>query len=196
MINLLPPEAKKQIRAARFNVVLRNYIVMLTITGVLLAATFGIGFWVTINDKSLAETNKASSQAAAAEYQETRKAAEDFAKNLNTAQAILATNVSFSKLITDIATNVPSGVILSNLSLGGSTAAQNTPVEINAKARSYNDAVRLKDSLEASPIFENVRLTNITDIPPAQGGQGDPTAQRYPVNVTLNVQFTKNSGGS
>ena len=196
MINLLPPEAKKQIRAARFNVVLRNYIVMLTITGVLLAATFAIGFWVTINDKSLAETNKASSQAAAAEYQETRKAAEDFAKNLNTAQAILATNVSFSKLITDIATNVPSGVILSNLSLGGSTAAQNTPVEINAKARSYNDAVRLKDSLEASPIFENVRLTNITDTPPAQGGQGDPTAQRYPVNVTLNVQFTKNSGGS
>lgn len=189
MINLLPPDTKKQIKAARINVILVNYCSLIFITAVLLGAVLTLGFLADLNDEQLARQAKDASTEAASAYSATRKQAEDFAKDLGIAKTILASDVSFSQLILDISSVVPSGVILNNLSLG--TSSQNVPIDISGRAVSADAAIALKNSLDASPIFENVSIVNINQTDIATINSPDPLFVRYPFVVSLKAQFTK-----
>lgn len=193
MINLLSPETKKQIRAARMNVVLVNYCLLIGVTAVCMAAIFGVGFWADMNDQQTAQESKDTSTNAAAEYSKTRTAATAFAKDLATAKTILANNVSFSKLITDIASVVPSGVILNNLSLGTNT--NNAPITISGRASTSQRAIDLKNSLEASAIFENVSFINVSRTDTAVLLTPDPLVTKYPYVVSVKASFTKATTG-
>jgi Tfp pilus assembly protein PilN len=183
MINLLPKDGKKQLRAARSNAILRRYYMLIIISAVLLGAVFAVGFKVTFDQEVQYQNAKKQSEAEGTKYQQVRKAAEDFIKDLAVAKTILASDVRFSELITDIAGVIPTGVILSNLSLN--TQETNAPLTINARAKTYDDAVKLKNSLEESPIFENVSLVNAGV---AVGGDGQ---SAYPVTVSLSAKFSK-----
>lgn len=186
MINLVSPQSKKELKAARGNRVVRNYYLIVLFAAVLLGCIFAVGFYVTITATKQAEAQKAQNAQNAAVYAQTRKAAEDFTKDLAVAKTILASDVRFSKLITDIASVIPPGVILTNLTFAA-TQNQNAPLTINARAKTFDAAIKLKNNLEASPIFENVRLINASD---------DASGSTYPVAVSLSVQFTKAKVGS
>lgn len=185
MINLLPSESKKQLRAARNNAVLRRYYLLLLMSAGLLGAVFAVGFKVTLDQGASYQTIKQQSDSESAKYQKVRTAAEDFSKDLDVAKTILASDVRFSQLITDIAGVIPAGVILSNLTLNTQDTT-NAPLTINARAKTYDDAVRLKNSLEASPIFENVSLLNA-----GVGTTAEGAAAGYPVTVGISAKFTK-----
>ncbi len=187
MINLLAPEMKRQIRAARINVTLRNYCIMLGFTALLLIEIFGIGTWLTMQERTAAEAKKAQSQQLVAQYSETKKTAEDFASDLKQAKTILGSQLSFYDLITKITAVVPGGVILNNLAIG--TSSLTAPINISAKARNYDDAVRLKNNLADSPIFENVNLVNASSTP--LDAVRDPIGARYPITITISATFSK-----
>jgi Tfp pilus assembly protein PilN len=187
MINLLPPETKRQIRAARMNVTLYKYCLLIIATAALLGGVFAVGFLADLNDRRSAETYKTESEAAAAPYAKTKAQAEDFAKDLATGRTILTSNVSFSKLVLDIAAVVPSGVILNNLSLG-TTAKADTPIDISARTSSYDGAVALKNSLEASPIFEQVNIINISQAD--LSAQVSELVRKYPFAVSIKAKKT------
>jgi hypothetical protein len=189
MINLLPPETKKQIRAARVNVILINYCLLATFTALLLGAVFAVGFWADMNSRQLAEQAKKESDEATASYADTRKQAEEFARDLNIAKNILSSEVSFGKLILDIAGYVPRGVILSNLSLG--TTTTKGPIDITGRADSYDGAVALKNSLENSPVFEKVNIFSIQQTDTAELLEPDPILTRYPFVINLKAEYTK-----
>lgn len=191
MINLLLPEAKKQIRAGRTNVILVNYLLAIGLAACVMAGIFAIGWFATDNDRQSAEAARAANKNAMNNFHETRAAAEEFAKNLTVAKTILTSEVSLTQLLINIASNVPSGVILSNLTLGTTTST--APIAISGRASSYNDAVRLKNSLEASDIFEKVSITSVAQADTS--AQTDPVASRYPFAVNLQAQFTKQSSG-
>ena len=190
MINLLPSETKHEVRAARMNVILRNYCFMLLGAATLLGAAFAAGLWVTTNDKASAEADNSKSQAVANEYQATRTAAEAFAKQLTLAKSILASEVSLTQTVTDIAAIIPRGVVLNTLTLGGTSTA-NTPIDISGRATSNAAIIDLRNSLENSSIFESVSISNITITDSATLSQADPLAQRYPYSITLKAQFSK-----
>lgn len=194
MINLLPPETKRQIRAARTNVVLYRYCLLILATALLLGGVFGVGLWSDINDRNLAEESKADTQTAAAPYAKTKSAAESFAKDLTTARTILGGNTSFSKLVLDIAAIVPPGVVLNNLTLG-TAAKADTPLDISGRASSYGAAVSLKNSLEASPIFEKVNIVNVTQTD-VSGQNVSDIAKRYPFAVSLKAVKTAQTQGA
>jgi Tfp pilus assembly protein PilN len=189
MINLLPPNTKKQLRAARVNVILLNYCLLIGLTALLLGGVFAVGFWADSNDQQLAAQAKTQSDSAAQSYGTIRKEAETFAKDLGVAKTILTNNVNFSQLILDIAGVVPSGVILNNLSLG--TSSQNAPIDVNGRAVSYDAAVSLKNSLDASPIFENVNIVSINQIDTSTLVDPTPETLRYPFVINLKAQFSK-----
>lgn len=189
MINLLSPNTKQQIRAARVNVILRNYCVLILCTAAVLGGIFGVGWWVTVEDKNQADAAKLASQQSSSQYTPTRKAAQDFSKDLTVAKSILANNISFSALLTEIAGVIPKNVILNNLALGSSNPT--APVDISGRAKSEDDVVALKNSLEASPIFENVSIANINRADSDTLNQADSITQQYPITVNLKVQFTK-----
>lgn len=184
MINLLPGETRRQLRAARTNTTIRRYYVLLLVAATLLVAIFAVGFKVTLDQAAAAMAIKAKSDQQATQYQATRKAAEEFTKDLASAKTILASDVRFSEVITDIAAVIPAGTILSNLSLN--TQESKAPLNISARAKTYEGAVSLKNSLEQSPIFENVSLVNV-------GASSDPApdAATYPISITLSVKFSK-----
>lgn len=185
MINLLPNNSKKQLKAARSNAILRRYYLLVAISATLLAAVFGVGFKVTFDQEVKYINAKQQSEAESVKYQQVRKAAEDFGKDLAAAKTILASDVRFSQLITDIASVIPPGVILGNLTLN-TQESTSAPLTINARAKTYDDTVKLKNSLEASPIFENVSILS--------AGVGDATSAgstSYPVTVSLSAKFSK-----
>jgi Tfp pilus assembly protein PilN len=193
MINLLPPETQRQIRAGRMNVTLSRYIVLISGTALLLAFVFAVGFWATLNDKQLADASKQETDKAAQQYANTRKEAEGFAKDLSVAKTILGSNVSFSDLVLNIAGIIPTGVVLNNLSLGttqSASASANQPLDLSGRAVSYDRTIALKNSLEGSPIFENVVITNVTQTD-TSGSASSPLALRYPFSITLKAQFSK-----
>ncbi len=189
MLNLLSTQSKKELRAARFNLVLRNYYVMLLATVALFGGVFGMGLFITNQQKDKYDMQKSTAQQEAAKYDATNKAAEKFSKDLAIDKVILASDVRFSKLITDIAGAVPSCVILGGLTISATNLTG--PLAITGRACSYNDAVRLKNSLETSPLFENAKLVNITATDPGTAAQADPIIKKYPVIVTASAQLTK-----
>lgn len=188
MVNLLPPETKRQIKAARTNVILYRYCLLILVTALLLGGVFGIGFWSDINERNIANQSKAETQTAAEPYAKTKTAAQAFATDLTTARTILGSNTSFSKLVLDIAAIVPQGVVLNNLSLG-TTAKADTPIDISGRAASYGAAVSLKNSLEASPIFEKVNIVNVSQ-GETSGANVSDIAKRYPFTVSLKAVKT------
>jgi Tfp pilus assembly protein PilN len=194
MINLLPVESKKQIRAARNNHVIRRYYSLLLITAALLVIVFGIGFKVTFDQEASYISIKGQNEKEVAKFESVRKAAQNFSSDLDVAKTILASDVRLTTTITSIASVIPSGVILSNLSLNTQDTT-NAPLTINARAKTYDQALELKNNLEASPIFENVSLVSVTT-GISTSSVDDGTVAAYPVAVTISAKLTKTAGGS
>ncbi|HWZ66160.1 MAG TPA: hypothetical protein VNX65_05230 [Patescibacteria group bacterium] len=186
MINLIAPETKRQLRAARINAILVNYCLMMLVTAGLLASIYGTGFLITSQERSKANILLKQGEQASASYASTKIAANNFKNDLKQAQTILTNQISMYDLLTRIASMVPSEVILSNLSLG--TTSFNTPLSISAKAKTYDKGIKLKNNLAASNLFSSVSITNITTnvIDPKQ----DPIGAAYPVIVNLSAQFS------
>jgi Tfp pilus assembly protein PilN len=81
--------------------------------------------------------------------------------------------------------------VLNNLSLGTATGATtNTPLDLSGRAATYDRAIALKNSLEASPIFENVVITNVTQTDTSTGA-ASALSLRYPFSIALKAQFSK-----
>ena len=181
MINLLPPEEKRQLRAGRSNTLLiRSNFFML---GAVVFVVLSLGvtqFYLTTaksnSEKIIAENKQKVSDFAAVETE-----AAEFRSNLATAKQILDKEVVYTKVILEIAHLMPSGTILESLSLDPSTFG--TETSIAAQAKSYDNAIALKDAFQKSNLFTNVHFENITVNEGAT----------YPFTVNLNVTIKKDA---
>lgn len=181
MINLLPPETKSQIKAARANRLLLRYnIILLSAIGFLLAAA-GLVYVYLVSAKSSAETAIQDNLAQVSNYSVIESDASSFRQNLSSAKQILDNDVTYSKVILEIASVLPSGVVLDTLSLDSATFG--TPTTLNARVRNYDTVLRLKDALQASSLFSDVSIQTIST-----GGEGS-----YPLNASLSVTIRKDA---
>ena len=105
------------------------------------------------------------------------------------AKAILGKEISYSDFLITLAGDLPSGAIVTNLSLGGTAAATKGGMTLDARTVSYAKVLELKAKLEESTLFENVSITSATrpDNITALGG----LAARYPYEVSYNVKLSK-----
>ena len=93
MINLLPPQEKKQITAGRVNVLLRRYcIVSLSLLG-LLAVTIAGFYLLLTNNKSTAQEAIDEGNRKLTEYQVMQKNVDSFKNNLSAAKHVLGNEV-------------------------------------------------------------------------------------------------------
>ncbi|HYG83386.1 MAG TPA: hypothetical protein VD907_00730 [Verrucomicrobiae bacterium] len=176
MINLLSPEEKRQLRAARTNVLLLRYNILVAITILAVGGVFGVGFFITFQEREQALQEQRDNQARTADFSQVRREAEEFTKNLATAKSILSQEIVYSELLVAVAKTLPRGTVLTDISL--TPANFNTPSTLAARTKNYDGALQLKGTLEASPLFSNVSITNIIQ---------DSTNRAYPVSVQLNV---------
>lgn len=180
MINLLPEESKREIRAARSNVKLSNYIVVLVL-GVMFLALAIIGvYFVLISTKSNADKLLSAKKSESASYTTAASQGAALRSGLSTAKTILDQEVLYTKILTSIASLMPSGVVLDSLSLSPSTFG--TPTTMQFYAKTTKDALALKDSLQTSALFSNVSFQTLSN---------NSQSPDYPVNATLNITINK-----
>jgi Tfp pilus assembly protein PilN len=189
MINILSPEQKRDIRAARINVVLVRYCVLLALLVLLTGLIYGAGFWVVMQEKTAATTKIESQSAQAKAYAAVEKEADAFRGNLTIAKNILGEETSYSNFLTTLAASLPNGTILTSLSIGAGTATDPKGLLLDARTNNYDKVLELKNSLEQSPLFENVNIVSTSrpsDISTLTGLQA-----RYPYEATFNVKLSK-----
>jgi len=179
MINLLSPDDKLQLRAARSNVLLLRYTILIIVTIVAVGLVFGSGFFITMQERTAAEQQQQNDSAKTAGYSTVRKNAEAFAQNLTTAKKIISQEIIYSKLLTDIAKTLPRGSVLADLSLNPDSLGKSVP--LSARTKNYDGALRLKNTLEESALFADVSIVSINR---------DEARKDYPVSVNLNVTIT------
>jgi Tfp pilus assembly protein PilN len=181
MINLLPPDNKRQIQAGRSNTLLLRYNLFLLIAVGFLLVAIGVVYVYLGNTKTAAEQTIKENQARVNSYAEIEKQSNEFKANLAIAKQILSKEVVYTDVVLQIAALMPPGVILDNLKLDAKTFG--TKTTLAAHSKTIADAIALKESFQKSPLFSDV---NFQIISTPETGSGS-----YPVGISLNVTIKK-----
>jgi Tfp pilus assembly protein PilN len=182
MINLLSPDDKHQLSAARQNVILLRYNIIALVSILTIAIIYGGSFFITMRSKSVAEEQLKADNTRTMSYADVRSKIQQFSKNLTTAKTILSSEIIYSELITDIAKTLPSGTVLTNLTIQPDSFGK--AMSLSAAAKNYGKALELKTVLENSPLFSNVSLESVGSV-----GADAPSSAGYPINVILKTTF-------
>lgn len=178
MINLLPYDTKKQTRAARMNVLILRYIFILLLSAAFLLLSCAVVYSSLKNNKitSTGIVNNTSSN--------TQAQASSSGTDIETAKNILDGQVSYSDVISGIATALPTGTVLDSLSLNNNSFGKTTNLKI--LSRSADNETKLKENFNNSTLFSNYKLDSTS---PNQNNSSG-----YP--YTINISITINKGTS
>ncbi len=183
MINLIPTEDRRQLRAARSNTLLVRYNLFLIGAVVFMMLAIGFIYVYLNNSKTAAEATVSENQSKVASFAGVEKEATEFRSNLATAKQILDREVVYTKVILEISRMMPAGTILDNLTLDSTTFGK--PTTIVAKAKTYTSALAIKDSFQKSAIFSDVHFESVTI--------NDADTSGYPMTVNLSVTIKKDA---
>lgn len=184
MINLLPSEEKRQLRAARTNALLIRYNIALLGAGIFLGIALTVVYVYLGTAKANSEQIISDNKVKASGYAAVESEANIFRGNLGIAKQILGSEVTYSKVILAIASILPAGTTLDKLSLDSTTFG--TPTTLSAQAKSYETALALKDAFQKSALFTDVHFQSIISNTGSQSGA-------YPFTVNLDVTIKKDA---
>ncbi len=185
MINLLPPEIKRQIRAGQSNTLLLRYCVLSAILAVLLLGAGGAIYLIMNISKNQAQATIDDARAQSAIYAESQQQADTFKNNLALAKTIIDKEVRYSNILLTIAQTLPSGIVLESIQLDAKTFGKST--SLNALGRSYGDAVRLKSAFEKSPYFTDVHINSVSENKDSSSGY----SHSINIEVTISPEIVK-----
>ncbi len=178
MINLLPPDAKKELAAGRANRLLLRYLLLFLGLAVVMIGVIALVYWFlqTVNNTEVEKMN--ASETATRQLVAQQQEVDAFKSDLATAKQILDKQIDYSSILVRLAGKVPSGVNITQITLDSATIG--TPAKITAESRSERQLIELKNSLANSGYFTEVYYDTIT----RQEG-------RYPFTSTLTVTFNQ-----
>ena len=186
MINLLPPEQKKQIRAGQSNVLLFRYCIASLILAVVLGAIVTITYFTMQKSKQTAETALEEGQLKNAQHMSVQQAATEFSNNLAIAKTVLDKEIRYTSVAIKIAQVLPSGVVLDSLQLDAQVFGK--PIVLSARGRSYDDAIRLKTAFEQSPLFQDPHLLSVSQ---SSEEGGDDQSVTISISVIISPEIAK-----
>lgn len=165
MINLLAPEDRRQLSAARTNSLLLRYTILLSIViGVLVIEMVGTAIFLNL-EKARNEAIVADNETKTASYASVKQQAEEFQGNLATAKYILGKQIPYTTLILTLANNLPSNAVLDKLTIDPATFGESSTLTVQTV--SYKRAVDVKTALQDIkvndvPLFDSVSFSSIT----------------------------------
>ncbi|MBP7760587.1 hypothetical protein KA093_02225 [Candidatus Saccharibacteria bacterium] len=163
MINLLSKEMKAELAAAKRNVRLRQYTLILLLLGVVVTASYGVGYFLLNSQGNAYRADAANYKPEREKYKDVIEQATTYNKNLSIAKSIMSNEFIFSDLLTTIAKTLPKNSVLSGINLHTIDLAK--PIELTINAKSYPDADNVKKAFQASPYFKDTKLRSITKMP-------------------------------
>ena len=195
MINLLPDDRKREIRAARANVLLLRYNFMTLGVVIALAILCGGSLFILQNNKQNALATVAENEGKTSTLADVRKAADEYRQNLVLAGKIVDNGVSYTDIVIGITKLMPDGAVLDGLALGAGASTTTTPgkatttqqIVFQAESKDYATAEKLKQNFQSSPLFSNVYFQGLTD------NSKDKTTSKYPVKVTMSANLNVNA---
>ena len=180
MINLLPNDQKKEIRAGRANRLLAAYSILTFITVLVLVGIMAGAWFLLDSIRQDAQAEIDASNASNASLAKDVAAVEEFKANLSVAKEILSKEVNYSTIILRYAGTIPSGAIIDHIDLDPSVVGK--PSTFTAKVNTPDSALRLKEALSESAYFDNVHFTQIQTDPVPNG----PYAYTVIFDLTIN----------
>lgn len=182
MINLLPDSTKKELRAARTNVRLLNYIFMLGL-GIAFLITVCVAVFFVLNEsKTSAENLISENQSKSTALGSVEAQGNALRLSLTNAKTILSQEVLYTKVLTGFASFIPEGVVIDSLSLSPTTFG--TPINLQIYAKSNEAALALQDKLQSSPLFSGINFQSLS----SRSQSSD-----YPVSATLSIVINKSA---
>lgn len=181
MINVLPPDAKRELLASRTNSLLMRYIILTSVFMGLVLLEMGAVYLFLASTRQASEDTIAKNTAEAASLQQVKIKSDEFKSNLATAKTIFDSQVRYTSVIKTISDLIPSGIILDTLTIDPTTFG--TPTTLEVKAKTYGDAILFRTKLNDSKKFTNTSFKNISFSPDNKGP--------YPYSVTYNLTFSK-----
>lgn len=179
MINLLPAEEKKQIRAARSNVLLLRYNIIFLVMIIFLGMSVAVTYYVLKSTQTTAETTITNNTNKERSYATLKAEAEVFRAQLSEAKQVLDGQISYSTTVLTIAQLVPSGVVLTNIKLDQTSFSQ--PITLVSKIKGEKEALKFRSNFQNSPLFSGVAFGVLTKNEDSN----------YPYNIELKVTINK-----
>lgn len=165
MINLLSNEDKRELRAARRNIVLLNYVLTLLMLAVLVASTYAIGYFLLHQQEQASRQKIAEFVPQKSEYKDTIDRANAYSKDLSIAKSILQNEFFYSDFMTLIAKTLPPNTVMTSLDISASEVTK--PVTIEVSTKSYQDFVAIKNALQNSKFFQGTKILTVDFVPEA-----------------------------
>ncbi len=188
MINLLPPEVKQNITYARRNTSLRSWLFALLAATVCLCAVIGFGqlYLQHSIDNYAAQLATGQQQLKEQHLEETQQEIETVSGNLKLVVQVLSRAILFSKLLSQVGSTIPSGSVLTNLSISNKVQGG---IDLSFSSTDYQTGTQVQLNL-ADPdnkIFEKADLINI------QCEKAPATPTKYPCTIQIRALFAKNN---
>ncbi len=191
MINLMPPEFKRNLIYARRNLTLVKWLtaVFVAVIGVVIIVTGG---YLYINQSTRAyagEVARHKESLAKQELEQTQKRTEDISNSTKLALQVLSRQVLFSELMRQIGAVMPSGASLQSLSISKLEGG----IDLQAVAVDYQTGSQVQINLAdpTNKIFEKADIVNINCA--SATSQNEAVNKRYPCQVNIRALFSKDS---
>lgn len=180
MINLLPEDAKKQIRSARTNINLISYIITLGFAIIFLIALCFISYLILSDSKTTAERTITNSSTSTSNTTSTIKTQiNTINSNFSVAKTVLNNQISYSDIIMGIGSAMPTGTVIDSLAVDNKTVT----LTIQARAKSADLVQTAKANLQNSNLFSSCIIGN------SSTSQSDATG--YPVEFSISLTVRK-----
>lgn len=182
MINLLADTKKNDLAAARINLILVRYMLIVVLAFAFLAGALFVSYTTLSSLKETADTIIETNSTKTSSDIQASQDAQILESKLAEVQSVLRNEVRYSHILTQLAQSLPSGTVLESFTVDTTAITGQTPVTLKILARSNSEADRILPQLQNSGIFSAV--TRIA-VEPSDG------SNTYPVIATLNVVFMR-----
>lgn len=159
-LNLLPPEIKGEIRFAKKNAKLINYLTLFLSLCIILIAFFLVLAIVIRDQENIAKIERDFSADLVQDKMDIKQKSSDLASRLALIKKLKGERTDWDTILKKIADNTPSGLQLQSVQM---TNNQKTRATISGIANSDKDVVLFKDLLTNSGIFKYVDIESITE---------------------------------
>ncbi len=183
MINLLSSSHKSDIRAARVNIILIRYIVILLIAIAFILGVLYVSHKILERTEASALAQIEANDVKADVYSDTKTQVDQLSQSLAQAKTVLDQEMRYSKVLTSIAALMPPGTIIDTLTLDGSNPS--APITLKILAKTSSDAIALQNQFRTSPLISAPNFQSVTET----GGD----VEGYPASITMS--FILNQSG-
>ena len=167
MINLLPREQQREIRAARTNTLLLRYLILLIGAMLFLLGALGVTYFSLASSARQADSVREQNERAAAGYQETQIAATALRSELSSVKSLFESEIRYSKVLLRLSALLPVGTSIESFSIDNTSFSQ--PVTLSVYVNGEQQARQLEQNFQNSPYTTGVSMTGISVNSDGQG---------------------------